>query len=46
MVPTSHGVWLAAHVPGAESRILADEGHVTLVRRFGDVVDELLAVAG
>jgi pimeloyl-ACP methyl ester carboxylesterase len=46
MVPTSHGDWLAAHVPGAESRILADEGHITLVRRFGDVVDELLAAAG
>ncbi|HEY7177794.1 MAG TPA: alpha/beta fold hydrolase [Gaiella sp.] len=46
MVPTTHGEWLAAHVPGARSRILADEGHLTVVRRFGDVVDELLASAG
>jgi len=45
MVPTSHGEWLAERVPGARSRILGEEGHLSLVLRFGEVVDELLAVA-
>lgn len=43
MVPTTHGEWLAAHVPGARRRILEDEGHLSLVLRFGTVLDELLA---
>lgn len=44
MVPPAHADWLAEHVPGARRQTLLDEGHLSLVLRFGDVVDELLAV--
>jgi pimeloyl-ACP methyl ester carboxylesterase len=37
MVPPTHGEWLAAHVPGAESRIRPDEGHLTSLRAIGEV---------
>ena len=37
-VPFGHGVWLAEHVPGAEARLTADDGHVTLMQsRVPDV---------
>jgi pimeloyl-ACP methyl ester carboxylesterase len=31
-VPVGHGEWLAAHVPGADARILDNDGHVTLLQ--------------
>ena len=30
-VPPSHGRWLAAHIPGVEAHISADDGHLTLI---------------
>jgi pimeloyl-ACP methyl ester carboxylesterase len=45
MVPYAHGEWLADHVPGSHARLFDDEGHLSLVLRFEEVVDDLLAAA-
>jgi pimeloyl-ACP methyl ester carboxylesterase len=43
VVPASHGRWIAAHVPGAELRIAAGDGHISVLRTLGpDTVHWLL----
>jgi pimeloyl-ACP methyl ester carboxylesterase len=37
-VPFSHGVWLAAHIPGVEARLTADDGHLTILEQHYDEV--------
>lgn len=41
-VPVAHGEWLAAAIPGAEARILPDEGHLSLYGPPLDAVHDWL----
>ncbi|HET6167974.1 MAG TPA: alpha/beta fold hydrolase [Marmoricola sp.] len=46
MVPFGHGRWLAATIPGARVHLFDDEGHVSLVHRFDEMLAELRELAG
>lgn len=46
MVPFAHGRWLAAALPRAEVVLSADEGHLTLLEKIGQVHAWLLAHPG
>lgn len=46
-VPAAHGRWLAAHVAGADARLLEGQGHLSLaLGRYGEILDSLLAAEG
>ncbi len=34
MVPLAHGQWLAANIPQAKARMVADQGHISLVVQY------------
>jgi pimeloyl-ACP methyl ester carboxylesterase len=42
MVPFSHGRWLAAALPSATVRLMAEEGHISLIARIPEVHEWLL----
>jgi pimeloyl-ACP methyl ester carboxylesterase len=45
MVPSAHGRWLAANVPGARVRLNDDDGHISLVRQLPRILDDLATAA-
>jgi len=45
MVPSSHGRWLADHIPGARHRLFDGEGHMSIIGLFDRSLDDLLEPA-
>lgn len=41
MVPFDHGRWLASRIPTATSHLYDDEGHLSIVHRIGQILEEL-----
>ena len=46
MVPFAHARWLVEHVGGARAHLVEGEGHLSLMSRFGVILDDLLELAG
>jgi hypothetical protein len=42
MVPYAHGEWLAARVPDVRAHLVEVEGHISLLRRMPQIIDDLL----
>jgi pimeloyl-ACP methyl ester carboxylesterase len=42
MVPSTHGRWLADHIPGARLRLFDNEGHMSIIGLFDRILDDLL----
>jgi len=42
MVPFGHGRWLAANIAGAQSRLLDDEGHISLLNHIDRILEDLV----
>lgn len=45
IVPYAHGLWLADHIPAARRRLFAHEGHLSIVRLFDQMFDDLMIVS-
>ena len=45
MVPLAHAQWLAAHVAGARAHLVEGEGHLSLIMKMGEILDDLLDLA-
>jgi pimeloyl-ACP methyl ester carboxylesterase len=45
MVPSAHGAWLAANIPLARARFRPGEGHLSLISRVGEILDDLMSLA-
>jgi pimeloyl-ACP methyl ester carboxylesterase len=46
MVPFAHGIYLADRIAGCRRHLYDDEGHLSLVGRMGDILDDLREMAG
>lgn len=42
MLPSTHGRWLADHIPGARLRLVDNEGHMSIIGLFDRILDDLL----
>lgn len=46
MVPFSHGKWLHDHIPTSRSRLLEEEGHISLLtNRLGDILTDIVELS-
>jgi len=45
MVPFAHGQWLAANVAGTRAHLMEGQGHVSLLMRMPDILDDLVSLA-
>jgi pimeloyl-ACP methyl ester carboxylesterase len=46
MVPFAHARWLAANAAGAQAHLIEGEGHISLMSRVNDILDDLRRLGG